>query len=144
MLANSPADVSFYVFAPVWLMCSRLWSKATGQLINDFLKRRSGLIFKINKPEVHWSLNTGPILFSYCPDPMNPAARNFIREEQINLLTDFATEGILNFARLIILCHHYLKEIFLQNLRQYLGLICVHVNITWMVKTLKCHGAVYQ
>ena len=61
-----------------------------------------------------------------------PAARNFIQEEQINRQTDIATEGIFKFCEINPLCHHYLKEIFPQSLRQYLGLIWVHVKTSWI------------
>jgi hypothetical protein len=39
------------------------------------------------------------------------------------------------------LCHHRLKEIFPQNLRQYLGLIWVHVNLTWIIFMVPCSGS---
>jgi len=102
MRANSPANESFYVFAAVWLMCYWMWNGATGQLINDSLKQRCGLVFKNQQT---W----GTLIFEYGTNIVfvssgynEPVARSFIQEEQINRLPDFATEGILHFVKLIL------------------------------------------
>jgi len=57
--------------------------------------------------------------------------------------TRFCSRRDFKLCEINPLCHQYIKEIFPQNLRQYLGLIWVHVNTTWIIKTLISHGALY-